>query len=84
MTVEELIEELSKLPSNLEVILSCDGEGNNFSPLSGFSEGIYVADSEWSGGFLTEDYFVGEDDAEDQWEETVEQGEPAICLWPNG
>lgn len=56
MTVAELIEYLKEMPADALVLLSSDGEGNSYSPFSGdHSEGVYVADSTWSGDFYGED-----------------------------
>lgn len=66
MTVEELIEELKKMPSGALVVMSKDAEGNDYSPLTEVDgEGTYTADTTWSGEF-----------------EHYGQGKPAVCLWP--
>lgn len=67
-----------------EVIMSKDGEGNNFSPFSDCSEQIYIPDCTWSGeirqreltpeliaqGYTDEDLYHGDN------------GVNAIVLWP--
>ena len=67
-----------------EVIMSKDGEGNNFSPFSTYSKQIYVPDCTWSGevyqrgltpkmieqGYSEEDLYDGNN------------GVNAIVLWP--
>lgn len=72
MTVKELINKLQELPEDHKIVMSKDAEGNSYSPLSNISEGVYVADSTWSG-----DYY----DTGDAEEEEIE-GAPVICLWP--
>ncbi len=68
MTVKELIEQLSILPQDLQVILQKDAEGNGYSPLSGVdSECQYVPDNTWSG----EVYSVGEVLHEPHFEDCV-------------
>lgn len=49
MKVKELIELLSEMNPEHEVILSKDGEGNAFSPCGAHDVGQYVPDSTWSG-----------------------------------
>jgi len=54
--VKELIDELLKLPSDCEVIIQKDAEGNGYSPLSGVDGNcFYFADDTWAG-----DVFSGE------------------------
>lgn len=67
MKIKALIEKLSQLNPEHEIIMSSDGEGNSFSPLDSFSKCQYVPERTWCG----EAYF-GEDCEE----------ENAICLWP--
>lgn len=50
MTVAELIQELQKLPPDLQVIIQKDAEGNGYSPLNTVDpDCIYVERSTWSG-----------------------------------
>ncbi len=49
MKVGELIEALKDIDPEREVIMSSDTEGNNYSPLSGWWDGIYMPDTTWSG-----------------------------------
>jgi hypothetical protein len=42
---------LGAFSDDAEVVLSKDGEGNSFSPLSDLSRGRYVADTTWCGEF---------------------------------
>ena len=50
MRVHELITLLQDLPSDHIVIMSSDGEGNNYSPLApDFGVGEYVVETTWSG-----------------------------------
>lgn len=69
MTVSELIEVLSELNQNSIVIIQKDCEGNGYSPLSGCEEGIYIADSDYSGIVVDPD-------------ETLEVGVKCVVLWP--
>lgn len=75
MLVEELIEELKKLPAKMQVVLSEDGEGNDFSPLAAFSVGMYMPETTWCGCFMDNLDFIEEG-------YTAEDGVPSICLWP--
>lgn len=75
MKVSELIELLESIPSNYDVVLSGDSEGNYFSPIpdetNAFSLGMYVPESEWMGEML-----FNSTENEDDWEEN------AVVLWP--
>ena len=73
MTVKELIETLKDLPQDLQVVMSKDGEGNNYSPLDSHSVGRYMPDSTWSGDYLS---------IEDAEEGGFDNAEPVVCLWP--
>lgn len=72
MTVAELIAELQKLPPNNIVVQAKDGEGNNFSPFSEVTVGLYAAETTWSG-----EYWTPEDEGDED-----EEAESAVCLWP--
>ena len=48
-TVGDLIDYLATQPRDRKVVMSKDAEGNGFSPLADASEGMYAADSTWSG-----------------------------------
>ena len=65
MKVNELISQLKELPPDLLVVMAKGG--NNYSPLAQVSEGVYEAETTWSG-----EYFDIEDGDEPS----------AICLWP--
>jgi hypothetical protein len=54
MTVAELIELLSDMNPNAQVVCQKDSEGNGYSPLSGAEAGYYLPDSSYSGEFDTE------------------------------
>ena len=80
MKVSELIELLKKYDQDSEVIMSCDEEGNGFSPLSDISNQIYVPDSTYSG-----DIYQTELDDDIEEEEDIYDGDDgvkAIVLWP--
>jgi hypothetical protein len=70
MTVGQLIEALQEVDENLLVVM---GDINGASPLSDFEEGFYVADSTWSGDFLSADFYEEEGERTD--------GVAAICLY---
>jgi len=54
--VKDLIVELQKHDPEIVVVMSKDGEGNDFSPLSDLSPGFYEAESTWSGEYIAEEY----------------------------
>lgn len=73
MKVADLKILLARYPDDFEVILSADGEGNNFSPLDEVVGGMYESANTYSGEFYHEN--------------VVEDMDPpyannAICLWP--
>jgi len=82
MTKKELLEMLEEYPEDTLIILSADGEGNSYSPLAGYCDGLYKADSTWSGEFISDDdeaYYREEDGWTDaDFEDCV----PAVVLWP--
>ncbi len=75
MKVKELIELLKKEDQEREVIMSKDGEGNNFSPFADISRQTYEADSTWSGE-------IGVDELTDDDEDEFIYDEKVIVLWP--
>lgn len=56
MTVGELIEYLSRYPSDHLVVLAKDAEGNGFSPMYDSSEEEYIPDSTYSGDLGDDDF----------------------------
>lgn len=58
MKVADLKILLARYPDNFEVILSADGEGNNFSPLAEVVGGKYEETNTWSGDFDPDDAAV--------------------------
>lgn len=82
MKVKELIEQLKECDPDSIVIMSEDGEGNGFSPLSEIDDSSnYLADSTWSGEVglreLTPDLEV-----RGYSEEDILDGEKCVVLWP--
>lgn len=65
MKVKELIELLKKVNPEHEVIMASDSEGNNFSPLWGWGEAMYIPQNFRYG------YIANPDDLE-------EEGKPYI------
>ena len=76
MTVAELMEVLQDVPDHLEVVMSKDAEGNEYSPLSGFDVTNYVSVSTWSG------YILDDEDLDELDEEERENVASAFVLWP--
>ena len=66
MKVKDLIIELQSVDPDCEVIMSSDGEGNNYSPLSSFWQGSYVPRSTCRGevyySSLDDDDNIGPED----------------------
>lgn len=77
LTKKTLIEALKDFPDDMQVIMSKDGEGNNFSPLAEAAGPYqYTPDSTWSGEIKNED------DAEEGDEDDEPFVPNAIVLWP--
>jgi hypothetical protein len=73
MKVKELIEQLKLMPQDSEVVMSKDGEGNNFSPFAEMTKCLYEPENTWSGELV---------DEEELDEEPSETCLRAVCLWP--
>jgi len=74
-TVKELIEALSALPPDAQVILQKDGEGNGYSPLAGVDgDAVYVPETTWHGDVFSASWSAS--DAcmdEDEWQDLLKQ-----------
>ena len=71
MKVGKLKEILKDIPDDHLVVLSKDGEGNDFSPLDSYGLEMYEAESTWSGTLVDAD-----ETEEDDYEENC------VVLWP--
>jgi hypothetical protein len=87
MTVRELREKLAEFDQDSLVVMSSDGEGNGFSPLSGLGDSIYVDDdpeSIWDGAIylneLTDELRKQGYTEEDLYD--GDYGQLAVVLWP--
>lgn len=82
MRVKELIKLLRAVDENRIVIMSKDGEGNAFSPLSSLDDkSTYLADSRYSGE-IGIDELTSELKKQGYTEEDKITGKPALVLWP--
>lgn len=83
MKVKELKKLLEPVDDERIVIISKDGEGNGFSPLAELDDASnYKADSTWSGEVGIEK-LTPELEKQGYCEEDVNDGVPALVLWPN-
>lgn len=57
MRVRDLIAILEQLNPELEVVMACDGEGNDYSPLAQVDEALYIAETTWFGYLVEPDEF---------------------------
>jgi hypothetical protein len=89
MTVKQLKEMLAELSSEMDecqVIMSCDAEGNHYSPMADLDDGCYCDDSKkywidsvyfdvhgWEGNGFT---------SEREWEGYKKESNRVIVLWP--
>lgn len=84
MTVGELKTLLSGFPDDYHVVLSSDGEGNRYSPLSAGDPGFYVPDSTWSGEVhqeMGDALDLNENDPTYHHDLSVESAN-CVVLWP--
>lgn len=83
MNVKKLRDILSTLPDDMEIILSKDGEGNSFSPLSDYSDSsIYFPQTTYS-GVVYDDCWTAEDACMDEgdWKSLLKSPR-VLVLWP--
>lgn len=71
MTVKELMKFLKDQNPEMQVVLSSDGEGNNYGKLSKIEVGYYTADSQlpWQIEYQSE---------------PIEGSHKCVALWPAG
>jgi len=89
-TVGELLDYLAAQPRDRKIVLRKDAEGNGHSPLADAWEGIYEADSTYSGEVYPTDEDVAEWVAAGSWSEADaadryepgNNGERVIVLGP--
>lgn len=79
ITVKELKEIINDLSDETPIVMSSDGEGNNYSPLAGYCTGVYVPESTWAGQFYDSAEFESECK-----EGYCDAGSAitALCIWP--
>ena len=83
MNIGELKELIKDMDNNIEIIISKDVEGNNYSPLSDYSEGIYLSSPTWYGKFYHVDELNDPDEYNlEEVENIKSEGSECICLWP--
>lgn len=88
MKVKDLIEELSKMNPEHEVIMQKDSEGNGYSPLHNlFDNSVYVPDSNWSGCIYVDELnseLIGQGFSEEDLcpDDERENGQKCVVLAP--
>lgn len=83
MKVGELIKVLQNLDPEMECVMQKDSEGNGFSPLAGADpDGIYIAESTWSGEVYDSNWSADDADMDDdEWEEILSRPR-CVVLFP--
>jgi hypothetical protein len=83
MKVKELVELLSGFDQNSEIIIQKDGEGNEYSPLSGVdNQAVYVPDSTWSGEVYSTLWTAEDADMEEkEWKKLMKK-KRCVVLFP--
>lgn len=84
MNVKELIDVLSTMNQDMEVIMQKDSEGNGSSPCAGAdADCIYVAESTWYGEVYDTTWDAGDAGMdEDEWEDFKALHPRAVVLYP--
>lgn len=81
-TVGDLIDYLTTQPRGRLVVMSKDAEGNGYSPLADADEGMYLADSTWSGEmYLTPEQQAAEENPDD-YNTAPDEAERVVVLGP--
>lgn len=84
MTVTELIERLSTLDPNIQVLLSGDEEGNDYSLVDDFS--LELVERSYTGGRLEAGELLSREDLiedRDYEEHEIDAAfKPVVVLWP--
>ena len=81
-TLRARLQELSHLPDDTPVILQKDAEGNGYSPLADGGEGMYLADSTYSGETYPTPEQIAADRAYTEEDEAPEDAIRVIILRP--
>jgi len=86
MKIAELRKELEQFPDDMEIIISKDGEGNQYSPLSDFCERMYVPTTTWFGdAYMTDediDHYIAKGYNYCDDDRAPEDAKRVLCLWP--
>jgi len=79
MKIKELVEELQKLPQDLDIVIATDEEGNGFHNFSGVEYGIITENDGWAVEFTA---WAVDEDGEETGEIVSLDDATAICFWP--
>lgn len=84
MTVKQLIEILSQHEHDAKVIMSKDGEGSSYSPLSDIAPCVYKPETTWSGEIIDFDDLDEKEQERYSASLYLNDGEylECVCLWP--
>lgn len=80
--VRDLKKVLEKLPDDMPVILSRDGEGNGFHPLAGHNDTYRYQELSPSEGEVVGEDHDWDDDPCDHTDCRYSNGVPVLVLWP--
>lgn len=84
MKVKDLRDILASLPDDMEIIMSKDSEGNNFSPLYEVDKNsIYIPETTWYGTVYHDSWTAEEAcfDDKEEWQEVLKNPR-VLVLWP--
>jgi hypothetical protein len=79
-TVGELMNYLATQPPDRKIVLQKDAEGNGYSPLTRAREGMYAADSTWSGELYQTPEVIAAEPGE--WSDAPDDAERVIVFVP--
>jgi hypothetical protein len=81
MKVKELMERLEFMDGEREVVLARDPNGNGYHALDDLGAAAWIEEDGGRIGFESLDELT-ENDAQEYGEDVLEDGAPAVVLWP--
>lgn len=80
--LRKMLGKLNHLPDDVILVMAKDRECSGFSPLDEVDEGMYVAETTWSGEhYMTEEQRRAQS-CPDDYTEAPEDATRAVFLWP--
>lgn len=82
MTVQELIDKLSKIPGHREVYMSADQEGNRYNKIKRIDDNGILVDAKY--GDIFSEHFTAREAymSEEEWEDVKTNYPRIVVIWP--